>query len=227
MRIDVITLFPEFLEPLRTHSMIGRAISEGRVQLELHNLRDWATDNYGTVDDRPYGGGVGMVLRVDVMHAAIAAITKAIGKKAKIILLTPQGQTYKQATAQGLSKEENLILICGHYEGFDERIRDYVDLEISVGDYVLTGGELPAMIIIDSVARLLPGVLGHDESSVDESFGESLDGGLEYPQYTRPPTYDGKKVPEILMSGDHPKISKWRKEQAQSKTKSLRPDLVK
>lgn len=228
MRIDILTLFPEFFDGLKEHSIVGRAIGSGKVELHTHNLREWATDSYGTVDDHPYGGGPGMVLRFDVMLRALTDIKTKLqvesSSSSKVILLTPQGQVYKQATALELSKVDNLILICGHYEGFDERIREYVDLEISIGDYVLTGGEIPAMILVDSVARLLPGVLGDDTSSHDESHSEGL---LEYPQYTRPPEHDGKTVPEILLSGNHPKIDEWRREQAIVRTKERRPDLLK
>ncbi|OGD74644.1 tRNA (guanosine(37)-N1)-methyltransferase TrmD, partial [Candidatus Collierbacteria bacterium RIFOXYA2_FULL_46_10] len=212
MRIDIITLFPEFFEGLKTHSVIGRAVGNGTIEVVTHNLRDYSTDKYKTVDDRPYGGGPGMVLKVDVLHRALIDVRrKTSDESAKVILLTPQGQVYKQKIAQELAKESNLILICGHYEGFDERIREYVDLEISIGDYVLTGGEIPAMIVVDSVARLLPGVLGDEASSQDESHTAGL---LEYPQYTRPEEYEGKKVPPILLGGNHPEIEKWRREQA-------------
>ena len=232
MRIDIITLFPDFFESLKSHSIVGRAIGSGKVELHTHNLRDWATDSYGSVDDHPYGGGPGMVLRFDVLLSAL----KAVKEKAKtsgmtkVILLTPQGQVYKQSTALELSKIDNLILICGHYEGFDERIREYVDMELSIGDYVLTGGELAAMIVVDSVSRLLPGVLGDDTSSHDESHSPSAGSGqalLEYPQYTRPPKHDGKAVPEILLSGNHPKIDVWRREQSILRTKTRRPDMIK
>ncbi len=228
MRIDIITLFPDFFDGLKSHSIIGRAIKNGKLELLTHNLRDYAGDAYKSVDDHPYGGGVGMVLRFDVLHRALMDIKANLqltnsNLQIKTILLTPQGQVYKQNMALELSKETNLILICGHYEGFDERIRDYVDLEISIGDYVLTGGEIPAMIITDSVARLLPGVLGDDTSSHDESHSDGL---LEYPQYTRPPIYDGKEVPEILLGGNHPKIEQWRREQAIERTKARRPDLM-
>jgi tRNA (guanine37-N1)-methyltransferase len=236
MRIDIITLFPEFFDKLITHSIVGRAIKSGKIELVTHNLRDYATDSYKGVDDHPYGGGVGMVLRFDILLSALNDVKSkntnhpaSVGqgpdlKTPKVVLLTPQGEVYKQITAHELAKEENLILICGHYEGFDERIREYCDMEISIGDYVLTGGEIPAMIITDSVARLIPGVLGDDSSSHDESHS---DGMLEYPQYTRPPEYDGKKVPEILMSGNHPKIDEWRVNQSIERTKIRRPDLVK
>jgi tRNA (guanine37-N1)-methyltransferase len=230
MRIDIITLFPEFFEGIKDHSIVGRAIGSGRVELVTHNLRDWASDKYKSVDDHPYGGGVGMVLKVDVMHRALVDVRGQIPDfSGKVILLTPQGQVYKQTVAQSLAQEQNLILICGHYEGFDERIREYVDMEISIGDYVLTGGELAAMVIVDSVARLLPGVLGDDKSSIDESHSPSTSSGqalLEYPQYTRPDEYDEKKVPEILLGGNHKEIDAWRKVQSQERTKARRPDLL-
>lgn len=228
MRIDVITLFPEFFEQLKNHSIIGRAIGSGKVELVTHNLRDYASDKYKSVDDHPYGGGPGMVLRFDVLLRALSDVKAKLKVESpsstKVILLTPQGQVYQQSKARELSHEHNIILICGHYEGFDERIREYVDLEISIGDYVLTGGEIPAMAIIDSVVRLLPGVLGDDTSSHDESHSEGL---LEYPQYTRPSSYDGKEVPEILLSGDHKRIEAWRRKEAIKRTKNRRPDLIK
>lgn len=225
MRIDIITLFPDFFESLKTHSILGRAIGSGRVELHTHNLRDWATDSYGSVDDHPYGGGPGMVLRFDVLLTAMKDIKEKAKKSGttNVILLTPQGEVYKQKKALELTKVDNLILICGHYEGFDERIREYVDSEISIGDYVLTGGEIPAMVLVDSVVRLLPGVLGDDESSCEESHNEGL---LEYPHYTRPAVHEGKSVPPILLSGNHPEIEKWRKEQALERTKIRRPDLL-
>ena len=237
MRIDIITLVPEFFDGLRDHSIVGRAIKNGKLELVVHNLRDWAKDSYGSVDARPYGGGPGMVLRVDVVAPAIAAVREIQSSdhsrkqgselsKTKVILTTPQGEVYKQSTAQELSTQD-LIIVCGHYEGWDERIREYVDCEISIGDYVLTGGELPAMIITDSVVRLLPGVLGDDSSSHDESHSASSgQAHLEYPQYTRPSAYEDKVVPEILLGGNHKEIDKWRRGMAEEKTKKLRPDLV-
>ena len=227
MRIDIITLFPEFFESFVKHSIVGRAVKNNKLEIVTHNLRDYADDKYKSVDDHPYGGGPGMVLRFDVLLKAlknVKAKSKIQNNKSKTILLTPQGQVYKQKMVQELTKETNLILICGHYEGFDERIREYVDIEISVGDYVLTGGEIPAMVIVDSVVRLLPGVLGDDASSHDESHTDCL---LEYPQYTRPEEYEGEKVPEILMNGNHAAIDKWRREQAIDRTKTRRPDLIK
>jgi len=229
MRIDIITLFPEFFESFVKHSIVGRAVKYNKLEIITHNLRDYADDKYKSVDDHPYGGGPGMVLRFDILHKALSDIksnlkSQMTNSQIKTILLTPQGRVYKQGMAQELAKESNLILICGHYEGFDERIREYCDLEISVGDYVLTGGEIPAMIVTDSVARLLPGVLGDDTSSQDESHSEVL---LEYPQYTRPKEYEGEKVPKILMNGNHAEIDKWRREQAIARTKTRRPDLIK
>lgn len=223
MRFDILTLFPDFFEGFMTHSILGRAIKSGKTKFYVHNLRDQAKDNYGSVDDHPYGGGPGMVLRVDIVAPAIESARK-LNPQAPVILMTPQGERYTQKKAKSLTKESGLILVCGHYEGFDERIREYCDQEISVGDYVLTGGELPAMIVADSVVRLLPGVLGDDESSQDESFSEGL---LEYPQYTRPLEYDGKKVPEVLLSGNHKNIQEWRKAEALARTEKRRPDLVK
>lgn len=224
MRIDIITLFPEFFEDFVKHSIVGRAVKSNKLKIVMHNLRDYAVDKYKSVDDHPYGGGPGMVLKVDVLHRALIDVrSKILDYSAKVILLTPQGQVYKQKMALELAQATNLILICGHYEGFDERIREYCDIEISVGDYVLTGGEIPAMIVTDSVARLLPGVLGDDQSSQDESHSEVL---LEYPQYTRPEEYEGEKVPKILMNGNHAEIDKWRREQAIARTKTRRPDLI-
>lgn len=221
MRIDVITLFPDFFEKLRDHSIVGRAIGSGKVELKLHNLRDWAIDNYGSVDGRVYGGGPGMLLRVDVVAAAIKAVRET--NKGKVLMMTPQGELYKQNKARELAKDEELIILAGHYEGFDERIREYVDEELSIGDYVLTGGEIAAEVIIDSVTRLLPGVLGDDKSSQEESFENNL---LEYPQYTRPEEYEGKIVPEIVRSGNHEEIKKWKAEQARERTQTRREDLA-
>jgi tRNA (guanine37-N1)-methyltransferase len=222
MRIDIITLFPDFFESFKNHSIVGRAIKAGKIELHLHNMRDEAKDAYGSVDDHPYGGGPGMVLRVDVVAPAIAKV-ELLNPQAPVILMTPQGEKYTQAQAKALASESGLILVCGHYEGFDERIRDYVDSEISIGDYVLTGGELASMVITDSVVRLLPGVLGDDTSSHEESHSEGL---LEYPHYTRPLEYEGKKVPDVLTGGNHKKIDEWRREQSVIRTKSRRPDLL-
>lgn len=222
MKVSIITLFPQFFESLKDHSIIGRAIKNGKLELVTHNLRDQAKDNYGSVDDHPYGGGPGMVLRVDIVVPAIKEATK-LNPGAPVLLMTPQGTPYTQQLAKTLATKSGVILVCGHYEGFDERIRDYVDMEISIGDYVLTGGELASMVIADSIARLLPGVLGDDASSHEESHSDGL---LEYPHYTRPLEFEAKKVPEILTSGNHRNIDKWRKEQATLRTKMRRPDMI-
>ena len=220
MQIEVITLFPEMFENVLGTSILKRAQEKGLVEIRLHQLRDWAKDKHRTVDDRPYGGGPGMVLKVDVVEPAIIEVTSnqrpATGK---VILLSPQGRRYDQKMARGLAKEERLILVAGHYEGFDERIREFVDEEISIGDYVLTGGEIPAMVIIDSVVRLIPGVLGDEESVKWESFSE--EGLLDFPQYTRPAEYKGLKVPEVLLSGNHAEIEKWRRKMAEEKSKKI------
>jgi tRNA (guanine37-N1)-methyltransferase len=222
MRIDIITLFPDLVMQMASASILKRAQEKGKLELVVHNLRDQAKDNYGSVDDRPYGGGPGMVLRVDIVVPAIAQVRK-LNPTAPVLLMTPQGEQYAQKKAHTLAQESGLIIVCGHYEGYDERIRDYVDQEISVGDYVLTGGELPAMIVTDSIVRLLPGVLGDDSSSHEESFSNGL---LEYPHYTRPTEYEGKTVPEILTSGNHKAIEEWREEQAKKRTIERRPDLL-
>ncbi|MEK7622489.1 MAG: tRNA (guanosine(37)-N1)-methyltransferase TrmD [Patescibacteria group bacterium] len=218
MKIDIITLFPNLFKSVFSESLIGRAQKNKICEIKIHNLRDWTKDKHKTVDDRPFGGGPGMVMKVDILDKALKSFPK--GYK---ILLTPQGKLFNQKIAKKLAKEKNLILICGHYEGFDERIRDLVDEEISIGDYVLTGGEIPAMAVLDCVVRLLPGVVGKEASLEEESFSVGL---LEYPQYTRPENYQGKKVPEILLSGNHAKITKWRTEEAKKRTKKRRPELI-
>lgn len=214
MKIDIITLFPDmFAGPFDT-SMLKKARDSGTVEIIIHDLRTWAKDKHKTVDDRPYGGGPGMVIRVDIVRQAISDLKT---KTSKVVLLTPQGNTFTQAKARELSKLDHLILLAGHYEGFDERIHEHlVDEEISIGNYVLTGGELPAMVIVDAIARLLPGVLD-EEAKENESFshGDTLD----YPVYTRPETYSGWKVPEVLLSGNHRQISEWRIKEADRKTK--------
>ena len=194
------------------------------MEIKIHDLREWAEDERGTVDDKPYGGGPGMILRVDIVERAITNIKLLISNKnQKVILLTPQGHKFNQGKARELAKLDHLILIAGHYEGFDERVRSLVDEEISIGDYVLTGGELPAMVVVDTVVRLIPGVLGKEESLAEESF---TSGWLEYPQYTRPEEFKGMKVPEVLLSGNHAQIAEWRQEQAIKRTRERRPDLV-
>ncbi len=232
MKIDILTLFPKMFEGVFSESIIKRAQEKGLVEIKVHNLRDWARDKRGTVDDKPYGGGVGMILRVDIIDQALNKL-KTENRKHKTILLTPQGKVFNQKKAQELTKEKNLILICGHYEGVDERVREHlVDEEISIGDYVLTGGEIPAMVVVDSLVRLIPGVLEKEEAIENESFQSSVYGLqstalLEHPQYTRPEEYKGWKVPEVLLSGNHKKIEEWREKKSLERTKKRRPDLLK
>jgi len=225
MKIDILTLFPDMFEGVFDHSIIKIARRKDIVSMDIHNLRDWTYDNHRTVDDKPFGGGSGMVLKIEPIHRALNKLKKNIGSATnlKIILLTPQGHKYAQKDAKELSVLDHLILICGHYEGFDERIRTLVDLEISVGDYVLSCGEIPAMAVCDSVIRLIPGVLGSEESLEEESFNNN---GLEYPQYTRPSIYKEMKVPEVLLSGNAAKIKKWKEEESYKRTKLRRPDLL-
>jgi len=219
MKFDIITLFPEMFEGVFDKSIISRAKEKGLVEINYHQMRNWAWNSYGAVDDKPYGGDVGMLIRVDVINRAIKQILDSRNEKLekpRIILTSARGKRFEQKDAQRLAKEKNIIIICGHYEGFDERISNLVDEEISIGDYVLTGGEIPAMVMIDSISRLLPGVLGKDESSQIESFS-GPDRHIEFPQYTRPAEYDGQKVPEILLSGDPKKIKEWQEEQTKLK----------
>ena len=221
MHVDIITIFPSMFDSVLSSSILKRAIEKGKLEVKVHNLRDYAEDKHNTTDDAPYGGGAGMVMKVEPIAKCLKDVEKK--KKGFKILLTPAGKKFDQALAKKLAKKKNLIFVCGHYEGFDERVRDYIDEEISIGDYVLTGGEIPAMLIVDAVMRLLPGVLGNDESAKNESFMEGL---LDYPHYTRPADYKGKKVPEVLLSGNHEKIAKWRSEEAFKLTKEKRPDLL-
>lgn len=224
MRIDILTLFPKMFKNIFDESIIKRAQNKGLLEIEIHNLRDWAEDKRGTVDDKPYGGGTGMILKVDVIDRALKEIKKKTSKKNKTILLTPQGRVFNQAIAQDLAKEENLILICGHYEGVDERVREnLIDQEISIGDYVLTGGEIPAMVLVDTITRLIPKVLEKEEATKDESFQKNR---LEHPQYTRPEEYQGWQVPEVLVSGNHQEIKEWREKKSLEKTKKKRPELL-
>ncbi|MEK7090876.1 MAG: tRNA (guanosine(37)-N1)-methyltransferase TrmD [Patescibacteria group bacterium] len=203
MQVDILTLFPEMFAGPFEHSILRRAQDKLLVEIKIHNLRDWATDKYKSVDDKPYGGGPGMVMRVDIVDKAV----KAMGK-GKVILLDAGGKKFDQRLARDLSHDEHLILICGHYEGVDHRVHEYIaDEIISIGDYVLSGGEIPAMVVVDTVVRLLPGALGNEQSLVEESHNEQE---IEYPQYTRPEDYKGWKVPEVLLSGDHAKIKQWR-----------------
>ena len=221
MKIDVLTLFPEmFTGPLDV-SIVQRARKTGLLDLQVRNLRDWTHDRHKTVDDKPFGGGVGMVLKPEPLFAAVESLAT---ERTYVVLLTPAGRTFNQAVARELAPMEHLLFICGSYEGVDERVREaLVDDELSIGDYVLTNGGLPAMVIIDAVTRLLPGALGDDASSVDESFSHGL---LEYPHYTRPAEFREMNVPEVLLSGHHAEIVKWRAEQARQRTKRQRPDLL-
>ncbi len=221
MRIDIITLFPAVFEPIFTASIINRAQLKKLVQINVIDLREFTHDNYRTVDDRPYGGGAGMILKPEPLFEAVESLRT---NESYIILLSPRGKTFHQSKAKELISYPHLILLCGHYEGVDERVRSaLIDEEISIGDYILTNGNLPSMIVTDAIIRLIPGVLGSDESIIEESFNNDL---LEYPQYTRPANYKNMKVPEVLLSGDHQQIKKWRQNQALSQTEIKRPDLL-
>ena len=228
MRVDIITIFPKMFEPVLNESIIKRAQKKGKVKIYIHNLRDYSQDKHRKVDDRTFGGGSGMVMNPEPIFRAVEAImlqASGFRLQAKVILLCPQGERLTQKVAKRLVKYKHLILLCGHYEGIDERVRAYLaDEELSIGDYVLTGGELPAMVLVDCLVRLLPGVLGDKNSLKFESFKDNL---LEYPQYTRPANFRGMKVPAILLSGDHKKIEIWRKKESIKRTKQRRPDLLK
>lgn len=219
MRIDILTLFPKMVEGFLTESIIKRAIEKGNVEINVIDFREYSFLNNRQVDDTPYGGGAGMLLRCEPIFECLDAIRTP---EAHVIMLSPEGKIYKQGIANRLKEYKHLILLCGHYEGFDERIKTIVDEIISIGDFVLTGGEIPAAAIVDSVVRLIPGVI-NDESLANESFNNNL---LDYPQYTKPAEYRGMKVPEILISGNHQKIAEYRKEEQKRKTKELRPDLM-
>jgi tRNA (guanine37-N1)-methyltransferase len=220
LKIDVVTLFPEMFAPL-SHSILGRAIEQGRLAINFVNPRDFTSDRHRTVDDYPYGGGPGMVMKPEPIFLAVESVAQP---ETEVILLSPAGRVFSQSIAAELAERKHLVLICGHYEGVDERVVDHlVTDEISIGDYVLTGGELAAMVVIDAVARLLPGVLGHAESAGDESHSHGL---LEYPQYTRPPEFRGWPVPERLLTGHHAEIAKWRRRQSLERTAARRPDLM-
>ena len=225
LRIDILTLFPEMFEAFCSTSIIGRAVDRGLVEIHRTNIRDFATDSYRTVDDSPFGGGPGMVMICQTVFDAVEGVREKGGSDGKVIMLTPVGEPLTQATARKLAGEDHLVLLAGHYEGFDERIRiGLADMEISLGDFVLSGGEVAAMAVCDSVIRLLPGALGKDESIDEESFSAGL---LEYPQYTRPRVFGGMEVPDVLISGNHAKIQQWRLDQARQRTRDRRPDLWK
>ena len=222
MKIYIISLFPEMFEPVLNMSMLWKAQDKKLIDFEVINLRDFGIGKRKTVDDTPYGGGAGMLLKCEPVFAAIE-FAKQKDPTASVLMMTPRGKRYSQLDAKALSKKDSLIILCGHYEGFDERILSVVDQEISMGDFVLTGGEIPAMAVVDSITRLIPGVLGDEMSNQDESFSQGL---LEYPQFTRPDDFRGMKVPEELKNGNHAEINAWRKSQALKKTQENRPDLV-
>lgn len=226
MRVDVLTIFPEMFEVPMSTSMLGIAREKGALEFYAHDLRQWTYDFHRTVDDAPYGGGQGMVMMPGPLFEGVNALKEqAAPLKPKVIFFTPVGKTFDQAMAEELAQEEALLMVCGRYEGFDQRaIDELADIELSIGDYVLTGGELPAMVVIDALTRLQPGVLGDEMSAVDESFSSGL---LEYPHYTRPADYQGLTVPDILLSGNHGAIDKWRRQQALLRTQERRPDLLK
>ncbi|WP_321370033.1 tRNA (guanosine(37)-N1)-methyltransferase TrmD [uncultured Desulfuromusa sp.] len=223
MIFDVLTLFPDMFDSPLRESILGRAIKQGLLEVRAHNLRHWAEGKHLTTDDTPYGGGDGMVMKPEPIAKAIAEL-RLQAPTAKVLLMTPQGVPFRQQHARELAREENLIFLCGRYEGFDERVREtLVDAEFSIGDFVLTGGELPAMVMIDAISRNLPGVLGSSSSAESDSF---VDGLLEYPQYTRPAVFNGMSVPDVLLSGDHGKIAGWRREQQLLRTLQRRPELL-
>lgn len=220
MKIDVLTLFPAMFAGPLDESIIKRARAAGKLDCRIHNLRDWTHDRHRTVDDKPFGGGPGMLLKPEPLFEAVESLA---GEATRVILLSPAGRLFNQPLARQLAREEHLLLLCASYEGVDQRVIDtLVDDEISIGDYVLTNGALPAMVVIDALTRLLPGVLGDDASAADESFSHGL---LEYPHYTRPAEFRGMKVPDVLLSGNHAEIEKWRREQAMARTQARRPDL--
>ena len=231
MKIDILTLFPEICRTPLSESIMKRAQENGIIDLRIHNLRDWTKDKHHIVDDAPFGGGQGMVMKAEPIFAAVEELRGQIGekskienRKSKIILMSPAGHRFDQQLAAQLSREPHLIIVCGHYEGVDHRVIEHlVDLEISIGDYVLTNGAIAAVVLVDAIVRLVPGVLGHEQSAVDDSFSAGL---LEAPQYTRPAEFRGWKVPEVLLSGNHAEIAAWRKEQALERTKENRPDLL-
>ena len=224
MRIDILTLFPEMVDGVLSESIIGRARKNGYIEINCINIRDFSKDKHRRVDDYPYGGGTGMVMQAQPIYDACQSIINFSDTKPVIIYMSPQGKVFNQKTAKKLAQYEHIVLLCGHYEGVDERvIEEVVDFELSVGDYVLTGGELPAIVVADCVSRLVPGVLANEEAYTEESHYNGL---LEYPQYTRPPEFMGRKVPEVLLSGHHKNITEWRREQSILRTKQKRPDLL-
>lgn len=223
MRIDILTIFPEMFDGVLNASMLGRASEKGILEFHAHNIRDYSLNKHHNTDDYPYGGGAGMVMMAQPIMDCIDAVTGESEIRPRCIVMSPRGKQLSTELARELAREERLLILAGHYEGIDERVMDMMDDEISIGDYILTGGELPAMVVVDCVSRFIPGVLGSAESAEDESFSSGL---LEYPQYTRPAEYREKTVPEVLMNGNHAEIQKWRRQQALLKTKQNRPDLL-
>ena len=224
MNYHVLTLFPEMIENGMNTSITGRAITKGLLSLEAINIRDFAFNKHQKVDDYPYGGGAGMLMQAEPVYLSYESIAERIGRKPRVIFLTPQGKTFNQDMAKEFALEEDLVFLCGHYEGIDERVLEEIVTDyVSIGDYVLTGGELPAMVMMDSISRMVPGVLNNQESGETESFSGNL---LEYPQYSRPEDWHGKKVPEVLLSGHHANVDKWRREQSIIRTAKWRPDLL-
>lgn len=229
MRFHILTLFPEMVEDCLNTSIIGRAIKNGNIELNVVNIRDFATNKHHKVDDYPYGGGAGMVMQAEPVYLSYKSIEEKICQltdaKPRVIYMTPQGNVFNQRMAEKLSEEEDLVFLCGHYEGIDERVLEMIVTDnVSIGDYVLTGGELPAMVMVDTISRLVDGVLNNDESAKYESFAEDK---LEYPQYTRPVEFMGRRVPDVLLSGDHKKVNEWREAESLNRTKERRPDLLK
>ena len=224
MNFYVLTLFPEMIQEAVMTSITGRAITDEKISVKAINIRDYADNDYGQIDDYPYGGGAGMVMQAPPIYDAYQDIVKELGYKPRVIYMTPQGKTYEQSDAKSFAEEKDIVILCGHYEGVDERVlEEIVTDNISIGDYVLTGGELPALVVIDSITRLVPGVLNNDDSAVTESFEDGL---LEHPQYTRPAEFNGKEVPEILLSGNHAKIDEYRRQESLKRTYERRPDLL-
>ncbi len=227
MKFDVVTIFPGFFGGIFEHGVVSRARTSGQLEIQIHDLRHWTYDRHRTVDDRPFGGGEGMLLKPKPLFEAIEAIVPDRNDRTKVILLSAQGRPFTQGVAREFAMLDRLVLICGRYEGVDERVAEHLaDDELSIGDFVLSGGELPAALVVDAVGRLLPGVLGNEESSRNESFSEENDGGLDCPQYTRPADFRGWKVPDILLGGNHSEIGRWRRAASLEKTKRLRPDLA-
>ena len=224
MTYHVLTLFPDMIEQALSSSIIGRAVADGKIAFEAVNIRDYTNEKHGKTDDYPYGGGAGMVMQAQPIYDAYRSVADGLEKKPRVVYVTPQGAVFNQTMAREMALEDDIVFICGHYEGVDERVlEEIVTDEVSIGDYVLTGGELPAMVMIDAISRMIPGVLHNEESAEDDSFGDGL---LEHPQYSRPEVWMGRAVPKILLSGDHAKVDAWRREQSLIRTALRRPDLL-